>query len=262
MEMKQVGVQLYTVREHLRTRADIAATLRKLRKIGYAAVQPSGLEPISEEELAKILREEGLICCATHEDSEQILSNPEALAEKLRRLGCCYTAYPYPSGVRLETLADVKSLAARLNAAGQVLHRAGITLTYHNHSIEFRRFNGRLMLEVLFEESDPRYLQAEIDTYWVQHGGGDPEEWCRRLTGRLPLLHLKDYSISADNKPAFAEIGAGNLNWKAIIAAAQQSGCEWYIVEQDVCPGDPFESLRISLEYIRKNLVGDVGQKQ
>ncbi len=186
----------------------------------------------------------------------EILNQPEAVVAKLARLGCRHTAYPgNPKEIVLENLDDVKRLAARLNAAGKVLHDAGQVLSYHNHHLEFRRYGGRLMLEVLFEESDPRYLGATIDTYWVQYGGGDTVDWCRRLAGRLPILHLKDYMVTNENKHDMAEVGVGNLNWPAIIAAADQSGCEWYVVEQDYCAGDPFDSLRISFEYIRDNLV-------
>ena len=254
MKIGQVAAQLYTVRDYCKTVTDTARTLKRIREIGYRAVQVSGVGPIPEEDLARMLAGEGLTCCATHEGN--ILTEPAKVAARLHKLGCRYTAYPYPGGVNLESLQDVKDLAARLNASGKVLHDAGCVLTYHNHNIEFRRFEGRLMLDVLFADTDPRYLQGEIDTYWVQYGGGSPEEWCARLKGRLPLLHLKDMATDRENKPVFAEIGQGNLNWKRIVAAAEQSGCEWLIVEQDICPRDPFDSLKISFEYIRDSLCG------
>jgi len=254
MKVSQVAAQLYTVRSSLKTPADIAASLKRIRQIGYPAVQLSSLGPISEADLAKLLEDNGLVCCATHEDGAQILSRPEALVAKLKAIGCAHTAYPYPSDVKLDTLDDVKAFAKALNAAGKVMHEAGITLCYHNHNIEFRRFDGKLMLDILYQETDPRYLQGEIDTYWVQHGGGDSEEWCRKLKHRLPLLHMKDYGVTRESKPTFFEIGYGNLNWRPIVAAADASGCEWYIVEQDICSGDPFDSLTMSFEYIRDQL--------
>jgi len=254
MKIGQVAAQLYTVRDHLKTPAGIAESLSKIEQIGYRAVQLASAGGVGEEEMAKMLSDVGLACPASHESSERILSEPAAIAERMRKLGCGYAVFPHPGGVKLDTLADVKGFAAKLNASGKVLREAGIMLAYHNHSTEFRRFDGRLMLEVLYDETDPRYVQAEIDTYWVQHGGGDPEDWCRRLKGRLPLLHLKDYVISSQGRPTFAEVGRGNLTWKPIIAAAEQSGCQWYTVEQDICPGDPFDSLRMSFEYIRDHL--------
>lgn len=253
MKVSQVAAQLYTLRDHARTPGQIVETLKKVRQIGYEAVQLSGLGPVPDNELAKMLDGEGLVCCATHESGDWILDRPQWVVDKLNAFGCKYCAYPYP-GVKLESLQDVKDLAARLDAAGKVFAQGGKWLLYHNHHIEFRRFEGQLMLEVLYANTDPKHLGGEIDTYWVQAGGGNPVAWCAKLKGRLPCLHMKDYGMAANNTPAFAEIGNGNLEWKAIIATSEASGCEWFIVEQDTCPGDPFESLKMSFEFIRDNL--------
>jgi sugar phosphate isomerase/epimerase len=246
---------LYTVRDHTKTFSDFLATLRKLRGIGYESVQLSAIGPFPEADIVKALKDEGIAACATHEPGAMILDDPQRVADRLEALGCRYTAFPHPGDAPLETLADVQNLARRLNASGKVLFEAGKILCYHNHNTEFRRFDGRLMLEVLYEETDSRYLQGEPDTYWVQYGGGDPVAWCRRLEGRLPLLHLKDYITLTNNTPDFGAIGSGNLNWPAIIGAAEEAGCEWYIVEQDTCPGDPFDALAESFAYIRDHLV-------
>lgn len=254
MRINQVAAQLYTIREHIKTPADIAAAMKRVRQIGYGAVQVSGMGPIAEAELAKILDGEGLVCCATHEPTDRILDEPQRVVERLRRLKCRYTACPSPGTIKFNCLKDVQDFAARLDSAGRVLHEAGLVLTYHNHHIEFRRIEGRLALDVIYWATDPRYLQGEIDTYWVQIGGGSPVEWCRRLKGRLPLLHLKEVLTTEDWKTTYGEIGRGALDWKEIIAAAEQSGCEWFIVEQDVCPGDPFDSLKISFDYIKEQL--------
>ena len=254
MKLSQVAAQLYTVREFCKTPDAIGETLRKISAIGYRAVQASGLGPIDEAALVSLAREAGLTICATHEPGEMILKQPEAVVARLQKLGCRHTAYPWPGGVPMASLADVQAFAAQLNAAGKVLHEAGLTLSYHNHHTEFRRIGGRPILETLFAETDPRYLQAELDTYWVQYGGGDPVAWCRRMRGRLPLLHLKDFAINPQGQIIYAEIGAGNLDWPSIIDAAEASGCKWFIVEQDTCPGDPFDSLRQSFDFIRDNL--------
>lgn len=255
MKLSQIAAQLYTVRDHCKTPADIAASLKKIRQIGYTAIQVSGLGPIPENELVLICRDLGLTICATHEPSQTILDQPAAVADRLHKLGCRYTAYPYPAGIDFSTLESVRAFASRLNHAGNVLHDAGCVLCYHNHHMEFRRLHGKPILDILFAETDPRYLQAEIDTYWVQYGGANPVDWCHRLSGRLPVIHMKDFAINAQNQITFAEIGNGNLDWPAILRAAEQAGCQWFIVEQDTCPGDPFDSLAQSLQYIRQHLV-------
>jgi sugar phosphate isomerase/epimerase len=255
MKISQVAAQLYTVRDHMKTAADFATTLAKVRKIGYQAVQLSAIPGLPEEDVAATLADVGLVCCSTHESSQLVLDQPAAIAQRVRKYnGCTSTAYAYPSGVKLDDLEDVLAFAKRLNESGRIMREHGVSLAYHNHNIEFRRYGRRTMLEVLYEETDPRNLLGEPDTYWIQYGGGDSVEWCERLKGRLPLLHMKDYKTTFDDKPAFAEIGHGNLNWKKIVAAAEASGCEWYIVEQDRCDGNPFDSLRMSFEYIRDNL--------
>jgi len=90
----------------------------------------------------------------------------------------------------------------------------------------------------------------QIDTYWVQYGGGNPIDWINKLKGRLPLLHLKDMLMHGQQQ-FFAEVGAGTLNWEGILGAAKGSGAQWYIVEQDTCERDPFESLAISFKYLK-----------
>ncbi|MCX7020307.1 MAG: sugar phosphate isomerase/epimerase [bacterium] len=254
MNINQVAAQLYTLRNFLQTPADIADSMRKVRAIGYETVQISGMGPIDAGDLMTILDGEGLTVCATHEDSQKILQDPAWVAEKLHKMRCGHTAYPYPAGVTLNTLDDLKRFAAALNAAGKILRDAGVQLSYHNHHMEFRHVEGRTILEQIYEMTDPLNLQGEIDTYWVQFGGGCPTDWCRKLRRRLPLLHMKDYMINQDNKPAYAEIGQGNLDWPIIISEAEKSGCKWFIVEQDECPRDPFESLKMSFEHIRDNL--------
>ncbi|MCE0498535.1 MAG: sugar phosphate isomerase/epimerase [Methylacidiphilales bacterium] len=252
MKISQVAAQLYTLRDHLKTPAEVAETLKKVRAIGYQAVQVSGMGPIDETELVRILDNEGLTCCATHEPGNLILDDTAKVIERLHKLGCRYTAYPYPAGIDFQKPDHIETLANKLDVAGAAMAKAGQVLTYHNHAHEFAHYQGRTVLEFMYAATNPRHLQGEIDTYWVQAGGGDPAAWCRRLKGRLPLLHLKDYGVGADGKPYFAEIGRGNLDWPEIITAAEASGCQWFIVEQDVCPGDPFESLAISFRCLQE----------
>lgn len=254
MKPNQIAAQLYTCRDLLKTPADIAKTLRRVRSAGYQAVQISGMGPIPEEELNKILDGEGLVCCATHEPGHIILNDPHRVVERLHKLRCRHTAYPFPAGIDFSNADGVASFIRQLDHAGSVLAAAGLTLSYHNHQHEFRKLGGRLILDLIYERTNPAHLKGELDTFWVHYGGGDNIEWCRKLSGRLPLIHLKDYMITADNSHAFCEIGHGNLSFKKIIPAAEQAGCEWFIVEQDTTPGDPVESLAASYRWLVGNI--------
>ena len=253
MKITQVAAQLYTCRDTLHDASGIAKTLTRLRKIGYTAVQASGLGPISYEEFARILADTGLSCPATHESCNDILDSPGKIVDLLRTLDCKITAYPYPADIDLSSRASVDGLIAKLQHAGEVLRQAGQVLCYHNHNHEFRKLGGKVILDLIYDGAPA--VQGEPDTYWVQYGGGDNIAWCKKLAGRLPIIHLKDYYTTPGNTPAFCEIGAGVLDFKSIVAAAEASGCEWFIVEQDTCPGDPVDSLAQSFRYIQENLI-------
>ncbi len=257
MKTSQLAAQLYTCRDLLKTPAEIAKTLHRVRAAGYTAVQVSGMGPIDEEELVRILDGEGVQCCATHEPSDIILDHPGRVVERLAKLSCRYTAYPFPSGIDLSDEVALDGLIAKLDAAGAVLSAAGVTLCYHNHHQEFRRLGSRTILERIYERTNPRHLQGEPDTYWIQYGGGDPVAWCEKLSGRLPLIHLKDFMIDAANNITMCEIGAGNLDFRRIVPAAEKAGCRWFIVEQDTCPGDPVDSLAQSYRYLASEICED-----
>lgn len=256
MQAHQIAAQCYTIRDFCKTAEDFAVSMKKVKALGYAGVQISGVGPIPPAEIRRICDGEGLAVCATHEGGGNICDSTQAVIDRLAALGCRYTAYPYPHAPT-GTLDEVKALAAKLDAAGAKMRAAGQVLCYHNHDIEFVKVAGKTVLEWLYDLTDPRNLQGEPDTYWVQRGGGDPVAWCRRLNGRLPLLHMKDLGPrrKADgglDSSQIMEVGNGNLPWNEIAAAAGVAGCRWYIVEQDTCPGDPFDSLRQSREYLRE----------
>ena len=255
MKIDQVAIQLYTLRDFCKTTEDYAATLKRVREIGYRAIQISAVGPIPEKDLRSIAEGEGLVICATHEPAHKILNETQSVVDRLAALGCTYTAYPNPAGVAMDDPEGIRSLCEKLDAAGAILQAAGQVLCYHNHAVELFRLNGKPVLETIYSCTSPQNLQGEPDTYWLQAGGVDPAAWCRRLKGRLPLLHIKDYAVGPDGKPYFAEIGYGNLDFKTIIAAGEESGCRWFIVEQDVCPGDPFVSIKKSFDYIQANLI-------
>ncbi len=254
MKKERIAAQLYSVRDYCNDAHEIAETLRKIRLVGYKAVELSSVGPLPPHELARVLDGEGLVCCSTHEDVEELLTEPEAVIERLNILGCATAVYPWPQDQDFTTPDGVKRLAKALGRSGKILKKAGITLAYHNHNLEFHRLNGKTVFEMLLAETDAKSVEVELDTYWVQAGGGDPVDWLARLKSRVPLLHLKDYGVDQKGKAVFEEIGYGNLAWDRILPAAKRAGCRWYVVEQDSDweNGDPFQSLKMSLSYLKK----------
>ena len=252
MERHVVGAQLYTLREHTKTIVDIRATLKKVAAIGYKAVQISGFGPADPREVAQAVVEAGLVVAATHVGWPRFLNDLDRLIEEHQMLNCVHPAVgAMPPEYR--SLEGIARFADELAPVAEKLGKAGMDFSYHNHAHEFVRVEGRkTWLEALYERIPPQHLKAELDTFWVQCGGGDPAAWIRKCAGREPLLHLKDYSVIASGERRFAEVGEGNLNWPSILGAARESGVQWYLVEQDDCYGrDPFESLAISYRNLQ-----------
>jgi sugar phosphate isomerase/epimerase len=251
--LNQVALQLYTLRDFCKTVPDFVATVKKITDIGYRAVQLSGVA-VPPAEGKKVLADAGVTICATHEPGQEILDQPEAVCERLKSLGVKHTAYPYPAGIDFKSEESVRTLVKKLDAAGALFAKNGLTLSYHNHAIEMTSFGNTTVLDFIYRETNPANLKGELDTYWIQHGGGDPAAWIEKLSGRVPVLHYKDYGFGKDDKPFFAEIGHGNLNWPRIFDATAKAGTEWVAVEQDSCPGDPFVSIKKSFDYIKSKL--------
>jgi sugar phosphate isomerase/epimerase len=251
MTHPKLAAQTYTVREFTQTAKNLATSMHKIRAIGYTAVQISAIGPIPNAEVKSIVDDAGLIICTTHTGHDQLWHKLDAVIEQHHLWDCEHVAIgSMPSEYRQDGEAGFARFAKEASRVGEKLQAAGLTFSYHNHSFEFVRFGDRTALDVIYDESDPRYLQAEIDTYWVQHGGGDPAAWIGKMKGRMPVVHFKDMVI-LNGEQTMAEIGEGNLNWPAILEACREAEVGWYAVEQDVCQRDPFESLRISYENLR-----------
>lgn len=244
-DQSKLAVQLYTLRQFIKTPEDIAQTLARVKKMGYDAVQLSALGPIEPEALKKLLDENELTAAATHTPWDRLQNDFSAVVAEHRLWECRHVAIgSLPTNYRTpEGYPEFAKLASQV---ARQLADEGLTFSYHNHAFEFERMGERTGMQILFEDSDPA-LGFEIDTYWVQEGGEDPAEWIRKVEGRIPIVHLKDRLVR-DGKSVMAEVGEGSLDWPAIIAACQQSGVEWYCIEQDICERDPFESLEISLK--------------
>lgn len=257
MQLEQVSVNLYTLRDHLKTPADFAATISKLAGIGFRSVQLSGFDPdlMPAADCASVCAGHGIKITAAHEPSDRLLADPQWSIDRLKAMGVTHTAYPYPKGIDLSDLAAVDAWLVKLEITRQQLAAAGITLSYHNHHIEFTKVGGKTVMEKIFTQTQ---LGGEPDTYWVQLGGGNPLEWVTRFAQarRLPLIHLKDVRITANGETQFAELGAGVLDFAPIIAAAEAGGCQSFIIEQDQTYGrDPFESVAESFRFLRDRFV-------
>jgi sugar phosphate isomerase/epimerase len=255
MKLSQVGVQLFTVRDYLKDASAFARTIDRLKGFGYQAVELIHSEAVSDHEIAKICAAAGVAVAAAHIPGEVILERPESVAEKLNIVGAKIGVYAFPRGVDFGSRSEVERLADGLEQGAAFLQREGLTLAYHNHAMEFARLGKDLVYDVI--RSRAPGLSFELDAYWVQYAGMSPERWVRKLGDKVVSLHLKDFAVASKHggAPIMAEVGQGNLDFRTLIADAERGGCKWFIVEQDVTPGDPFDSLEVSFRYVRDELV-------
>lgn len=246
----EIGAQLFTLREYTKTLDGLADCLKRVADMGYRTVQVSGTCTFEADWLKEALERAGLRCVLTHYNTDKIREVPAETAAFHQKFGCTYVGIGIAPG-GLHTESDYESFVRDFRAPGRRLHEAGCQMMYHNHAMEFvRGSGGRLYIERMAEDFLPEELMFTLDTYWVQYAGGDPAVWLKRLSGRVPCVHLKDMAYT--DKPVMAPVGAGNMNFDAILRACGEAGTRWLLVEQDDCGGDdPFDCLRRSFQYLK-----------
>jgi sugar phosphate isomerase/epimerase len=200
--------------------------------------------------LKDLADEVGVKIVVTHVAYDRMINDFDALVKEHKIWNCDYVGLgSMPSEYR-KSKEGFETFAKEASRLAQRFAENGLRFVYHNHKFEFEKFDGVTGMEILLNKTDPDFFDFEIDTYWVQAGGADPVEWIKKVCGRMDIIHLKDMGIKED-KQIFMEIGEGNLNWPAILKACKDIGVKWYCVEQDICPGDPFESLAISFKNLK-----------
>ena len=246
------GAQLFTVRELTQTIEDVAETLRKIADIGYTAIQISAFGPVEPADVAKIVQDNNLTVAATHMGWNRFLEDLDGVIETHELWSCKHPAIGGLPG-EYRSRDGIARFVEELTPVAERLAAEGMDFSYHNHNQELATFDcGKTWLEALYDAAPPEVLKAEIDTYWIQAGGGDPAWWLRRCAGRIPVIHLKDMCITSEREIRMAEIGEGNLNWPAILQAADEGGTEYLLIEQDNCYGkDPFDCLATSLRNLK-----------
>ncbi|MDD6237069.1 MAG: sugar phosphate isomerase/epimerase [Clostridiales bacterium] len=246
----EIGAQLYTVRDFCKTPENFAETLKKIADIGYRTVQVSGTCAYEPEWLARQLKETGLRCVLTHYNLDKIKKEPEQTVAAHKQFGCKYIGIGCMPGP-LEQSGTYDHFVADFLAPAKAIAANGALMMYHNHHIEFMRDgNGKLYLERLAEDFAPEELGFTLDTYWVQYGGGNPSEWIKKLSGRVPCIHLKDLAI-VSGEQRMAVVGEGNINFDSVLSAAEAAGTSYLLVEQDSCYDEnPFDCLKRSYQNL------------
>jgi sugar phosphate isomerase/epimerase len=242
-----VALQMYTVRDD--AQADLAATLRRVKEIGYGAVEIAGYAGTTAAEYQRLLSDNGLQAISAHVGFDLVTKQIAQVIDEAALLGLTRVVVPWIGSPYTDSMDGFLRLGDALGKAAAALGESGIALGYHNHAFEFEQsVDGVFAFDAIFDAAPAIFV--EMDTFWVKKGGQDPAAYLRRYTGRVPLIHLKD--MDADGN--FAPVGAGTIDYTgSLLPAAYDAGVEAVIVEQDSCqaPLTPLESARISFENLR-----------
>lgn len=242
----RLSVQLYTLRDALSQ--DVEGTLKSLKDAGLDYVEMAGDYGKSASEWKAILDQFGMKVSGSHIGIDQIENDFAKVVADAKTLGNPYVIVPWigPDAYA----AGWDALGKRLDAIGAKLRGEGLTLCYHNHDFEFAHsVDGKAGLTVLFENASPENLQAEIDCAWVQIGGQEPATFVAGLSGRVPLVHLKDFDPAAT--PQWTPAGQGKVDYNALIPACRAAGAKFACIELDESPGDPMDAVKASIQFLK-----------
>ena len=240
----RIGAQLYTVREHCKTLEDFALSLKKVAAIGYTTVQVSGTCAFDPSWLKAELDKNGLECVLTHTAPARLKEDAVQVARDHDVFGCKYVglgSYPFrEEGTPADFYGEYHAIAKALQENGKYF-------MYHNHDGEFKKVNGKTIMDHIAEMFPAEELGFTVDTFWVQAGGADPALWIEKLAGRVPCIHLKDFAYGRKMAP----VGEGNINFDRVFEKAEAAGTRFMLVEQDDCNGeDPFDCLKRSYDFL------------
>ena len=210
----------------------------------------------------KLVQEAGLSVVSLHTDLGSLERDAKAVAQEARSFG---TRYVVITGMYRFDYGDevaVHDLAARLNKAGETLLQEGVELLYHNHNCELRRVNAqKRAYDILLEETDPRFVNFEFDSYWFTEGGANALAWMQHLGSRMKLWHINDRgsrvqgsAVTPILKTDSMELGTGNMDLDGLLQQALQVNVEAVILEshRNWIDGSPVKSAQVSAQFLNR----------
>ena len=242
--LDRIGLQLYTVRDLMQ--ADVARTLEQVAEIGYREVEFAGYFGVAPRRIRDLLDGLGLASPSTHLSLRELGPELPRTLELAEAIGHRYLVVPSLDEKDRRTLDDFRRVAAALNRAGEAARARGLQVGYHNHDFELAPIEGVRPYDVLLRETDPALVSFEMDFYWMASGGADPLAYFDRHPRRFHLCHLKDMDSAGD----MADVGAGGLDFGALLRRRDEAGLRHFYVEHDH-PRDPLASVRASHRFLR-----------
>jgi sugar phosphate isomerase/epimerase len=245
-KLSRIGVQLYTLRKEMER--DFEGTLRRVARIGFNEVEFAGYFNHSPHQVHELLEDLKLGSPSAHMAYESLETNWQEILDQAKAIGHEYVLIAWTPAEERKTLDDWKRIGAKFNRAAEAAHRAGLKFGYHNHDFEFKPIDGTVPFDLLLAETDRDLVKIEMDLYWITLAGGDPFAYFQQYPGRFPMVHVKD--LKKGPPPQMVDVGAGDIDFKAIFTRHEQAGIQHYFVEHDE-PADPWASVEASYRYLK-----------
>ncbi len=251
----EIGLQLYSLRHEFEK--DVPGTLAKIREMGFREVEGGGTYGYSMEEFKAMLAENELSVVSVGAGYDDLVNNPQAVIDNANAFGAKFVMcawIPHPEDAF--SIENVKQAVDVFNNAGKLMYENGISFNYHIHGYEFRPYEGGTLFDYLAMNTDPKYVNFQIDVFWAKQGGQDPIELMKKYPQRVAMLHLKDREHGTpDTTDGRAPdetnvvLGTGDVNIAGVMEAAAAIGVRHYFIE-DESP-NVLEQVPLSLEYLR-----------
>lgn len=271
MKKFKVGIQLYSLRDAMEK--DMDAALKTVKEMGYDYVEFAGYFGKSAEEVKAILDKYGLEAVSVHQAIGLFEEEGQKAVDYLKTLGVKYCAIPWYNVD--EFIFNWDATMDKFKNVSKLLGDNDIKLMYHNHDFEFNKIDGEYILDRLYTTLPEGVIMPQLDTCWVHYAGVNTSEYIRKYSGRIEVLHLKDFVCEKlgggpvyalidedgnemdkgnqeDNGFKLVPVGSGIQDWSSILTAAEDAGVEYVIVEQDESKDrDPLDAAKMSREYLR-----------
>jgi sugar phosphate isomerase/epimerase len=253
---KNIGLQLYSLRDSIMK--DVPGTIAKVAGMGYTYVETAGyrdgkfygMDPV---EFKNLCESNGLKFLGSHTgqnlpDSagyEQTMAWWDQCIEAHAAAGVTWIVQPFMGEEGYESLDGLKRFCDYFNVVGEKCNAKGIKFGYHNHDKEFSTvLDSITVYDFMLQNTDPAKVMFQIDLYWCVIGGKNPVDYFNNYPGRFTLWHIKDET----------EVGtSGKVDFAGIWPHAAQSGMKWGIVEVERYNFEPFESCKMSLDYLNNS---------
>ena len=248
-KLKNPGIQLYTFRKEML--ADATGTLKQIAALGFKQIESANSEKgsyygLKPKEIKQVCSDLGMTLRSGHIHVDE---KWQQTLDEARETGQEYmicSSMP----AKGQTVDNYKKTAEAFNKNGEDCKKANIKFGYHNHDYEFESENGKVLYDVLVENTDPSLVHLELDLGWVIAAGKDPIAYFNNYPGRFPLWHLKDMNLAEKHS---TEFGKGGLDIKKMLNNEKQAGMKYFFVEQEEYTTTPYESMKVNMDYL-KNL--------